>query len=62
MDRSGSRLIIFAKAPVPGRVKTRLVPFMGEGPTTLLYERMVLHTLTTAVNADLGPADLWCTP
>jgi rSAM/selenodomain-associated transferase 1 len=56
------RLIIFAKAPVPGKVKTRLVPFLGEGPTTLLYEGMVLHTLTTAVNAALGPVDLWCTP
>ncbi len=62
MDRSDCRLIIFAKAPVPGEVKTRLVPFLGEGPTTLLYERMVLHTLTTAVNAASGPVDLWCTP
>lgn len=62
IKRSDCRLIIFAKAPVLGEVKTRLVPFLGEGLTTSLYERMVLHTLTTAVNAALGPVDLWCTP
>ncbi|MGD0917609.1 MAG: TIGR04282 family arsenosugar biosynthesis glycosyltransferase [Thermodesulfobacteriota bacterium] len=62
IDRSDCRFIIFAKAPVPGEVKTRLIPVLGEGDTTLLYERMVLHTLTTAVNAALGPVDLWCTP
>jgi len=56
------RLIIFAKAPVPGQVKTRLIPFLGEGPATLLYEKMILHTLTTAASSALGPVDLWCTP
>jgi len=62
MNTSVCHLIIFAKAPIPGQVKTRLVMTMGEGPSALLYEWMTLHTLATAVKAALGPVDLWCTP
>jgi rSAM/selenodomain-associated transferase 1 len=62
MNRSTCHLIIFAKAPIPGQVKTRLVPTMGEGPSTLLCEWMTLHTLATVMKAALGPVDLWCTP
>jgi rSAM/selenodomain-associated transferase 1 len=62
MNRSNCALIIFAKAPVPGGVKTRLIPYLGEKPTTLLYQWMVSHTLMIAAKAAMSPIDLWCAP
>ena len=59
---SDCHLIVFAKAPVPGEVKTRLVPSLGVLSATTLYEAMVLRTLGTAVNARVGLVELWCTP
>jgi uncharacterized protein len=32
------RVVLFAREPVPGRVKTRLAREIGEGPATALYE------------------------
>lgn len=59
---SDCHLIVFAKAPVPGEVKTRLVVSMGALAATTLYEGMVLHSLSTAVNSRVGLVELWCTP
>jgi rSAM/selenodomain-associated transferase 1 len=59
---SDCHLIVFAKAPVPGKVKTRLVPSLGALAAARLYERMVLHSLSTAVNSRVGLVHLWCTP
>jgi len=55
-------LMVFARAPVPGQVKTRLIPSMGPSAATVLYEQLVLHCLSIAIDARLGPVDLWCTP
>lgn len=62
MKRTDCRLIVFAKAPIPGEVKTRLIPSMGATSAATLHEKLVFHCLTTAVNASLGPIDLWCAP
>ncbi|EWH01411.1 hypothetical protein [Halomonas sp. BC04] len=42
-------LAIFAKAPLPGQVKTRLIPALGIEGATRLHERLLRHTLATAV-------------
>ncbi len=55
-------MIVFAKAPVPGRVKTRLVPSLGAQGAAGLYERMTRHSLGIAVKASPGSVSLWCTP
>jgi hypothetical protein len=55
-------LIVFAKAPIPGQVKTRLIPSLGPLGAAKLYERLMLHTLAIAVNSKIGPVDLWCSP
>ena len=39
-------IIIFAREPVPGQVKTRLIPTMGEEKATELYRRLLMRTLT----------------
>ncbi len=41
----GARALIVAKAPVPGRVKTRLVPRLGEEGAAALSRAMLLDTL-----------------
>ena len=62
MKTSDCRLIVFAKAPVPGRVKTRLIPSIGPLAAAALYEQLVLQCLSIAIHARLGPVELWCTP
>ncbi len=57
-----ARLIVFAKAPVAGKAKTRLIPALDEEGAAALHARLVTHTLTTVTNAALCPVQLWCTP
>lgn len=49
-------LIIFAKAPVAGRAKTRLMPALGAEGAAHLAERLLHHTLQQA--GALAPAHL----
>lgn len=53
---------LFARAPSPGRVKTRLIPALGAEGAATLARRMTRVTLGQAVEADVGPVTLWCTP
>lgn len=57
-----TRLIVFAKAPQPGAVKTRLIPLLGEAGAAALQARLVERTLTTACAAGVGPVELCCAP
>lgn len=45
-------IIVFAKAPVPGQTKTRLIPRLGEWGAARLHRRLISHTLRTARLAD----------
>ena len=42
------RLILFARFPVTGKVKTRLIPALGAEGAAALHRRLVLRTLRTA--------------
>ena len=53
---------VFARAPVPGRVKTRLAAAIGDAAAAVLHERLVAHALATACAAGLGDVELWCAP
>jgi rSAM/selenodomain-associated transferase 1 len=55
-------IAVFAKAPVPGEVKTRLAATMGAEAAARLHERLVERALATALEARLGPVTLWCAP
>lgn len=59
---SGLRIVIFAKAPLPGFAKTRLVPALGEDGAARLAERMLRHTVTEALAAEVGEVELCVTP
>jgi rSAM/selenodomain-associated transferase 1 len=56
------RVAIFAKAPVPGDVKTRLAPVLGAEGAAELHESLVRQALFTSILAGVGPVELWCTP
>jgi rSAM/selenodomain-associated transferase 1 len=53
-------LIVFARAPVPGRVKTRLAPLLGERGAARLYARMAENALRTAFAAGFSRVELYC--
>ncbi|MGH8727051.1 MAG: TIGR04282 family arsenosugar biosynthesis glycosyltransferase [Burkholderiales bacterium] len=59
------RILVFAKAPIPGQVKTRLIPVLGKEGAAVLFERLVHHTLsvaTTALRTGVGGVELHCAP
>jgi uncharacterized protein len=56
------RVAVFAKAPVPGTVKTRLARLLGPDGAAGLHAGLVRHALATAAQARLGAVELWCTP
>ena len=45
---SATRIVVFAKAPQPGRVKTRLIPALGADGAAALAARMLARTLAAA--------------
>ena len=57
LEARETRIVIFAKAPVPGRVKTRLIPALGaEGSAALaaeMLERTVGEALATVLAVEL---------
>ena len=55
-------IAILAKAPVPGRAKTRLIPAIGAHAAAVLQERMTAQAVETALRRRLGPVTLWCAP
>lgn len=55
-------VLIFARAPVPGEAKTRLIPALGAAGAARLQQRLTEHALATAVAAGTGDVQLWCTP
>lgn len=57
-----TRIIIFAKVPLPGFVKTRLIPALGAQGAADLALRMLDSTLMAACDADIGPVELCVSP
>lgn len=55
-------IAVFAKAPVPGYAKTRLIPALGPEAAAELQGRFIARTVATALAAGLGPVTLWCAP
>lgn len=50
MQRPKTKLIIFAKAPIPGFAKTRLIPAIGARAASELHKKLVEHTVSTALS------------
>lgn len=53
---------VFAKAPVAGFAKTRLIPLLGPEGAARLQARLTEHALALARSAAIGPVTLWGAP
>lgn len=57
-----ARILIFAKAPVPGQAKTRLIPALGPEGAASLAEALLERLVTGLASARLAHLELWCAP
>lgn len=55
-------LIVFAKAPVAGLAKTRLIPALGPDGAARLAERLLAHTLQQALALSVDHLELCVSP
>ncbi|MDJ0739443.1 MAG: TIGR04282 family arsenosugar biosynthesis glycosyltransferase [Gammaproteobacteria bacterium] len=52
-------LLVFARNPVAGQVKTRLARTLGDGAAAAVYRRMLERTLNTATRVDADDTAVW---
>jgi rSAM/selenodomain-associated transferase 1 len=55
-------LMVFCKAPVPGRVKTRLTPALTAEQAADVHVQLTKRALKLATQSRLCPVQLWCAP
>ena len=53
---------IFCKAPVPGKVKTRLMPELSAEQAAYVHEQLSIRTLQMALQSNLCAVQFWCSP
>lgn len=58
VDPGSTLLIQFARAPVPGRVKTRMLPALSQAQACELHRALVLWTCRRLLGSRLGPVRL----
>lgn len=59
MKYQDSCIVVFARVPVPGQVKTRLIPALGAEGACRLHHRMCERLFATLHVAGLAPWELW---
>lgn len=57
-----AEILVFARAPVTGQVKTRLIPDIGAERANLLYQQLLEHTVSIISSSNLCQPRLFCTP
>lgn len=62
MTHESVAIAIFARAPEPGKSKTRLIPRLGSDGAARLHERMIRQAIEAAQAASIGPVTLFCAP
>lgn len=55
-------ILVFAKAPIEGLVKTRLHSSMTSDKIISFYKNLILYTLKKTTGSCIGSVELWCTP
>jgi uncharacterized protein len=62
MTTQVKKVVVFAKAPIAGQVKTRLASSLGGAGAAELHRRLVRRALATAIASGVGPVELCCAP
>ena len=55
-------IMVFARAPIPGKCKTRLIPALGEKGAAHLHASLVDQTLSRVQSIGAANITLWCSP
>lgn len=55
------KVLVFAKAPVAGEVKTRLIPALGAKGAAALQRQLLHRTLQMTISSSIQ-TELWCAP
>lgn len=61
-DERATAVLVFARAPVAGHAKTRLIPLLGAQGAADLSAQLTRRALRVALDARVGPVELWCAP
>ena len=59
---SGGVILVFTRAPVAGKAKTRLIPELGPARAARLHAQLVHLTLGKVTEGQSDPVQLWCSP
>lgn len=62
MQFADTAILIFAKAPQPGQVKTRLVPLLGEAGAARLHRELVVRQFHWLKQSGLAEVACYCAP
>jgi uncharacterized protein len=57
-----ARILVFCKAPIPGKVKTRLLPALSAKDAADLYKRLAYRMIDCSLKSNLAPIELYCYP
>lgn len=60
--RPPCRIVVMARAPVPGETKRRLVPALGAERAAALHRAMIRRAVASAIASGVGSVELWCAP
>lgn len=59
MQYPEGKILVFCKAPEPGKVKTRLQEALSAQQCAELHTRLARHTLQTAIESGIAAVELW---
>ncbi len=62
MKYDDAAILVFAKAPIPGTVNTRLIPAIGVAAATRLQDELLQQRLASLASAKLCEVILMCAP
>ena len=61
-DYSSACLVVMARAPIPGQVKTRLIPLLGRVGAARFYKHLFSETISRLAGSEIYDMRISCTP
>ena len=54
-----AKILLFAKAPIPGKVKTRLMPELSAIQAADIHQQLFHHVMNKMQEIKLAPVEIW---